>query len=429
MKNNSLGTKALMTAVTLALAAYFGFQAFRYFSDPLTTTLAYTYQVEEAVSLSGYVVRQEQVIPDETNGLLQLQRDEGERVSVGGTVAAVYADQASLDIQAEIETLDARIEQLQYAQEAEVGIEVAKKLDEQISQGILDYRAALTAGRLNDAEKQGADLRAKVLKRDYTNTDMEGLDAQIQELETRRKDLRAQAAGSVRRVTAPAAGLYSAVVDGYETVLTPESLGEMTPSQLSAVRADSTVQSRVGKLVQGKAWYYAAAMSTEAAEALNKEAQELERNGGSLLLRFAKGVERDLPVTIASIGPEENGKVVVTFQGETYLSQLTLLRQQSAQVISNAIEGIRVPEEALRIVTETVTDEDGTEREMQTIGVYCVVGMEARFRPVDILYRGENFALVQAVPPEGKETLRLRPGDEVIITANDLDDGKVLNLT
>ena len=81
MKNNSLGTKILMTAVTLALLAYFGLQTYRYFADPLTTTLAYSYQVEESISLSGYVVRQEQVLPDEGSGLLRLRREEGERVS------------------------------------------------------------------------------------------------------------------------------------------------------------------------------------------------------------------------------------------------------------------------------------------------------------------------------------------------------------
>ena len=99
---------------------------------------------------------------------------------MGGVVAAVYADQTSVDLQAEIETLNARIEQLQYAQEAEVGIEVAQKLDEQIRQNILDYRAALAAGRLNDAEKQGAELRAQVLKREYTNVETEDLALLIQ---------------------------------------------------------------------------------------------------------------------------------------------------------------------------------------------------------------------------------------------------------
>ncbi len=40
------------------------------------------------------------------------------------------------------------------------------------------------------------------------------------------------------------AGLYSAVVDGYETVLTPESGGPLTPSALDNL-ADGTVSSNV----------------------------------------------------------------------------------------------------------------------------------------------------------------------------------------
>lgn len=418
-KNNALGTKLLMLAVTLALAAYFGVQGYLYFTDPLSTTLAYNYQVEESVSLSGYVARTERVLEDDASGLLRLQRSEGERVSRGGTVAAVYADQASLDRQAEIDALTTRIEQLEYAQEAALGSEVSLKLDAQIMQSILDYQSSLAEDRLVKAEEHGGKLRNLVLKRDYTYSETEDLSGQITELRTQLKEVRARAAGSVRYITAPAAGLYSAVVDGYETVLTPESLEDMTPSRLTAVRADSGVRSSVGKLILGDTWYYAAVMSAG-------EAEELRENGGSLTLRFTKSVERDLPVELAFVGPEENGRAVAVFRGETYLSLLTLLRQQSAQVIFHTVEGIRVPKEALRIVTSTAENEDGIPETTQATGVYCVVGMEARFKPVEVVYTGDNFVLVRSAAPADRENLRLRPGDEVIISANGLYDGKVL---
>ena len=426
MKNNSLGTKVLMAAVTLALLAYFGFQAARYFSDPLSTTLAYAYQVEDGVSLSGYVIREEQVLDTEESGLLRLQREEGERTSNGGVIAMVYADQASLDRQMEIDALTARIEQLQYAQETAMGVEAAKTLDAQIRQNILDYRAALTAGSLYDAEKQGTELRSQVLKQDYAGSDIEDPEGQLAELQAQRKRLRSQAAGSVRRITAPMSGLYSAVVDGYETVLTPAGLAELTPSLLSAVRADEQARSNVGKLILGRDWYYAAIMKTEEAEDLAETAAALEKAGGSLILRFAKGVERDLPVSVASIGPEESGRSVVVFRGSVYLSQLTLLRHQSAQVIYHTLEGIRVPREAVRVITKAVENEDGSTREVQVSGVYCVLGREAYFKPVEILYAGENYSLVRTDPSTSSEELRLRPGDEVIVMAKNLYDGKVV---
>ena len=74
MKHSSIGTKLLLAAVTAAVLAYFAFGAMTYFSDPLTTTPTYTYQVETTIPVSGYVVRREQVLPDESSGLLRLQR-------------------------------------------------------------------------------------------------------------------------------------------------------------------------------------------------------------------------------------------------------------------------------------------------------------------------------------------------------------------
>lgn len=418
MKNSSFGTKCLLLAVTLGVLAYFGIQGLQYLGDPLTTTLAYNYQVEEGMDLSGYVVRREQVLADEASGLLRLQRSEGEKVSAGGTVALVYADQASLDRQREIDELSGRIEQLQFAQEASLGSEVSLKLDAQIMRSLLDYRTELAAGRLDNAEEHKTELKSLVLKRDYTYSDTEDLSGQIAELQSQLKELKAQAASSVRAVKAPVSGVYSAVVDGYETVLTPELLADMTPSQLNAVQADETLTSQTGKLILGDSWYYAVTMSAG-------QAKDLQDSGGTMTLRFAKGVEQDQTVTLYAVGPEEQGRVVVTFRGEYNMAQVTLLRRQSAQLIWRTVTGIRVPNEALR-AANTKVDQEGNRTTVESLGVYCVVGMEARFKPVEVLYSGDGFVLVRSTAASDQESLRLRPGDEIIISAKDLYDGKVV---
>ena len=418
MKNSSFGTKCLLLAVTLGVLAYFGIQGLQYLGDPLTTTLAYNYQVEEGMDLSGYVVRREQVLADETSGLLRLQRSEGEKVGAGGTVALVYADQTSLDRQREIDELSGRIEQLQFAQEASLGSEVSLKLDAQIMRSLLDYRAELAAGRLDNAEEHETELKSLVLKRDYTYSDTEDLSGQIAELQSQLKELKAQTASTVRTVKAPVSGVYSAVVDGYETVLTPEMLADMTPSQLNALQADETLTSQTGKLILGDSWYYAVTMSADQAKALRD-------SGGTMTLRFAKGVEQDQTVTLYAVGPEEQGRVVVTFRGAYNMAQVTLLRRQSAQLIWRTVAGIRVPNEALR-AANTKVDQEGNRTTVESLGVYCVVGMEARFKPVEVLYSGDGFVLVRSTAASDQESLRLRPGDEIIISAKDLYDGKVV---
>ena len=181
------------------------------------------------------------------------------------------------------------------------------------------------------------------------------------------------------------------------------------------------MQSNVGKLILGKEWFFVAAVPAETAQRLEK----LEQRGEDLTLRFAKGVERDLNVAIDSVSEEQNGRCVVVFRGDTYLPQLTLLRQQSAQIIYDAVEGIRVPKEALRVMTRTAEQEDGTVVESAATGVYAIMGLEARFKPVEVLYTGgDGYTLVRGL--SDTERARLRPGDSVIVTAYGLYDGKVI---
>ncbi|MBE6995331.1 MAG: hypothetical protein E7429_01160 [Ruminococcaceae bacterium] len=425
MNKHSLGTKLWAAGMSLLVVGYFVIQAYRYFNDPFSTTLAYHYQVEEGATLSGWVTRDEQLLPNSGDGIVELRREEGERVGAGGTVAEIYASRDAQDIHTQIEVVGAQIEQLRYAQETLASPEAALKLDAQIEQSILDHRRYVTAGQLSKAETEGRELRALVMKRDFSSSGSEDFTLRIQELESRQKELKRQATGSVRTITAPRSGLYSAAVDGYEAVLTPASLSALTPSALDSIQAGSA-DADIGKLILGDRWYYSVVMTAEEAKEVAERSAALEKQQQALTLRFAKSVERDLPVTVAFVGPAEDGKCVVTFCGTTYLPQLTQLRRQSAQLVTRTYAGIRVPKTALRMVTTKETAEDGTEKTVQATGLYCVVGMEARFKPVEILYSGDGFVLVRSAAPAGNETLKLRPGDEVIVLARNLFDGKVL---
>ena len=403
-KGGSLGAKALTVLIFLAVLTYFGIKVYQAYADPLITAVAYSYQVEDTLSVTGFLVRDELVLPDSGGGLLRLTRWEGERVAAGGKVAQIYSDQASLDRQTEIDKLQTRLDQLNYASEAASASEAALQLDSQIAETLVTMRRAVAADRLDKATGSVAELEALVLRRDYTYTDAEELKAQTAELKSQLAALKAQSAGSSRTVTAPQAGLYSAVVDGYEAVLTPDIVDGLTPSDLSGLQP-AAVSGDVGKLVLGDTWYFVASLSAAAAKNLVPGATET--------LRFAKGVDRDLSVTVQSVGKAENGRVNAVFRGRAYLAQLTLLRRQSADVILSSYSGIRVPQQAIRV------NENGD------AGVYCIVGVEARFKPVTVLWSGDDdYAVVR---PEGIDKTALRPGDEVILSAGGLADGAVVN--
>ena len=63
MNRSSFVSKLFTPVITLLVLAYFGYQIYGYVSDPFSTTLAYTYQVEDTVDISGYVVRCSPAMP------------------------------------------------------------------------------------------------------------------------------------------------------------------------------------------------------------------------------------------------------------------------------------------------------------------------------------------------------------------------------
>lgn len=401
MKKTSPLMKILPITVLAAVLVYFAVQLYNYLSDPVNTTLVVAGQAEDTIALNGWLLRDEEVLPAQS-GTLSRVRQEGERVGVGQVLARVYANDGALQTVSQIETLELQLQQLQFALTSYLNPDAALKLDTSITGDILTLRQSLTGGDYTAAEGDIAPLKAAVLKRDHSYASQEEIQTEIKSVEGQIKSLEASLSGTT--VTARASGTYSAVCDGYETVLTKAFLEEVTPGKLARLRPVDE-QSNMGKLIYGDTWYYVVTLPEEQASYLKSQ--------GAVTLRFAKGFDQNIRMQVVSVSAPEDGQAAVTLSCRKYLAQTTLLRHQAADVILRTYEGLRVPSNALRVSEEGVT------------GVYCVDGSTAAFRPVTVLYQGQGYALVRAADG-ASDTQTLRVGDEVIATAGALSDGKVI---
>ncbi|MGM9619178.1 MAG: HlyD family efflux transporter periplasmic adaptor subunit [Oscillospiraceae bacterium] len=395
---------AAVAVLLLAVLAYFGMELFRALSDPFTTTSVTQSVAEETVRLSGYIVRQETVL-DNPSGLLSLALNEGEKVGVGQTVAILYSNDDAMELQQELQALQVKQKQLSYAESVTLGTASALRLDSEILEELLTLRCQLSAvGLGGETESTVAALRAMVMQRDYSAGDADPTE-ELRQVEKEIAALEARLKSSAKEITAPAAGIYSAAVDGYEAVLTPETAAELRPSELLALQPDAAVSSSLGKLIGSATWYFVSPVEAETAARLQK--------GRSVQMRFSGALTGDISCRVESVGAEEDGKCTVLFSCANYVSEMTRLRKAEAEIVFDSWSGLRVPKKALRV------DENG-----QT-GVYCVMGLAARFKPVSIIYTGEDYCLVEADEPKN-ETLRIRAGDTAIIAAKDLYDGKIV---
>ena len=419
MKQGNTLVNFVMIALAVALALYMGIYVYRGFSDPFTTTYAYEYVSNDAVEAEGILVRQERVFQEQV-GIVDVTRGEGEKVGKGQTVALVHKDSKAVETQAELDQLELEISLLDFALgQGDASISTAH-LDESILQSIVGLRAAAAVSDYSDLEDQVRALKSQVLKREYTydeNLDISQLQQQRSELVNQYKDLKSQVSGATSRITAPEPGTFSALVDGYEGLLTPETIRTITPGQLEELRKRKMDASAApGKLVTSEKWYFAATLSAENAQRLSV--------GKTVLVGFSGDFSQDISMLVELVSEPEDGRCVVVLSSDSYLRETLLLRQQSVEIIYKRSTGLRVPKTCLRMITKTTTDkETGETVKEEILGLYALVGGQAEFKKVKIQGEGSDYYVVT---PDSEDSRALRAGDEIIVRATDLYDGKLL---
>lgn len=393
--------KILSLAVLVAVVTLLGIEGYRYFHRSVSVSVAYTGQVTDSLSVTGWVVRQETPLPD-TSGTLLRQVQEGEKVHAGQTVAMAYASKSALEVVSRLEDTELKLQQLQFARSSFLDSDAALKVDSDISDSILRLHIATADGDYATATREMSAMKTAVLKRSYSYESLEQIDQAIAQTRSDISSLQNQLSGATS-VKTPVAGVYSGSTDGSEEALTPDFLTDVTPARLDALSTGSAVKS-AGKIITDNTWYFAANIPAQ-------QARELQV-GQEVTLRLSKGLQQDTPAYVQSISAEEDGQVAVVLSCTRYISQVTLLRHQQGEILLREYKGLRVPSAALRM------DEDGS------LQLFCRLGAYVYSKPVDLVYRGDGFCLVRSA--QGATDARiLRQGDLVISTARALTDGMI----
>ena len=393
--------KILSLAVLVAVVTLLGIEGYRYFHRSVSVSVAYTGQVTDSLSVTGWVVRQETPLPD-TSGTLLRQVQEGEKVHAGQTVAMAYASKSALEVVSRLEDTELKLQQLQFARSSFLDSDAALKVDSDISDSILRLHIATPDGDYATATQEMSAMKTAVLKRSYSYESLEQIDQAIAQTRSDISSLQNQLSGATSVKTA-VAGVYSGSTDGSEETLTPDFLTDVTPARLDALTAGSAVKS-AGKIITDNTWYFAANIPAQ-------QARELQV-GQEVTLRLSKGLQQDAPAYVQSISAEEDGQVAVVLSCTRYISQVTLLRHQQGDILLREYKGLRVPSAALRM------DEDGS------LQLFCRLGAYVYSKPVDLVYRGDGFCLVRSAQGAADERI-LRQGDLVISTARALTDGMI----
>jgi putative membrane fusion protein len=415
MKQGHILNKIVMLTLLGAILTYLGASVWQNLTGRMTTVYSYSYTLDDEAEATGLLVREEYVLPARS-ALADVLPAEGEKVAVNETVAYLYQDAAALERRQTIRKLGLELEQLTKTAASAGDLSDSARLTDEIMTGLTQLRAAVSSRDFTRLEDETLKLKSLVYQRDYTyesGGDAAGLQAKIAELSSRRESLIAAAGQDTSVVRTDKAGVFSGVVDGYESLLTPGNVFSLTPSELDSLAANPPAgeTGAVGKLITHMRWYFVCSVSEEQSKRLTK--------GWQVKVRFSRDWSGEVSMRVEQVGQSENGRVPIVFSSTHYLADITLLRRQTVDIVYSSVTGIRVPKNAL------LQDEEGR------WGVYAVVGAQAEFKSVTIVGDDGDYYLVQPLTPAtdlDKESAKkaLRPGDEIILRADGLFDGKVV---
>ena len=402
MKQGKSYFTVILWILLAAIAAYFGYNVVSSLYAPLMTATVTPYEAGAGYYASGFVVRAEELLYSQY-GTTVLNCAEGAHVAANDTVATGYRSEDAKTRQTRIDELSGQIEQLQYAWSAVSSVYDQAALDADIAGDLAQLSRYLALRDMNSVSDLSPELKGLILRRTGSDSDSGSLQACISTLQAELETLEAQSAGDTSAILAGKAGTFSAAVDGYESVLTPERLMEMTVAEFESVQPDETDANAIGRLVTSATWYYACVVPASELSGVEE--------GDRATLTFARDYYQPVTMRVARLGGNEAGSRLLVLSSDRALQNVTLLRQQSAEIVFTSYSGLRVPKSAVRV-------ENG-----QT-GVYILEGTLAKWKPITILHdTGESYV----VTLDTSSTNNLWPGDELIINAKNLYDGKVVN--
>jgi len=208
----------------------------------------------------------------------------------------------------------------------------------------------------------------------------------------------------IQTVAADRPGFFVNEVDGYEGIFRSALAGKLNAAQLRelAEAEPAPTEGAVCKLVEDFTWYFVC-------QADDRQAAALEQ-GRTYRLRFAYAPQTDMPALLEHVYASGEEGYVLTFAGTRMTPEMMLLRRQAVSILQTTYEGLRISNEARRVV-------DGV------VGVYVRSGLTMEFRPVEVIYATDTYSIVKW--EQGKSGA-LRLYDEVIITGKDIYEGRIV---
>lgn len=412
MKSKDGMFKFLAGAAALIIVGFFCLKIYELSSSSFETQTVYEQKVLDTVDAEMFIIRDEMLLSSESGGVIVPIASNGERVSRGSEIAAIFPSEASANNYTKLGALNAKLESyMKINSQLRLANLDINKLTGEINS---DYFSLMDSVYYNDyssLEEDEISFAEKLSRKQISLDEEVDCTEKIAELQNEISTVKA-AAVPQRIISAETSGYYVSKPDGYEDILTVDDIETLTQAQLDvALNAEKKEipSDSLGKIISGYNWYIACTVETAKLSDY--------KVGDKINLIIGDTSENTVQTELYKMISVDNMRSVAVFKCNLMNEELATLRIVNGKIVLDELSGLKVRKDAVRI------DDDGKS------AVFIRRGNIVNIRSINIIYSDENY--VYAEKPDEESGIKLpythiKLYDRVVISGKDIYDGMVI---
>ena len=393
-------------------------------SNNIVCETAYKTTAYEKIKTSSLVVRDEEYIPSETGGVMVYQVSDGDKVTVDGVIAQVYASEDDVVKMQRIEELDEKIAYLEtlnsFSSAVNVGIDT---VNSQINERLTTMLKSVNTKTFDYIGDVTDDLMSAIFKKQIITGEQKSFTDKINELGAEKQQLQSESPTPVGEVKTADSGYFVSKIDGYENAVSFYDIDEVSFKDFKAAQPQEIDETAyAGKIIKGVSWYLLCPISYD-------DSVNISHNSAEVKVRLPYAIGTDIPAKVKYVKQFSDEEQVMLVLECNYMNDaLSKIRNESIEIIINEYEGLKIPKSAIHDDYLERENEDGSTTQEKVQGVYVNYGNELVFRQISILYSGDNFVICEENPDPKNlvdgNTVALY--DQVVTEGSDLFNGKLI---
>jgi hypothetical protein len=409
-RNSAFWSKLAMVLLFAVVVIYTAYHMISFFkSEELRTIVSGVTEEKITVGGDGYVFRDETVVYSNYTGLVDYSVTEGEKVSVGQSLADVYKENSDDEIRSYVALLDEQIAMLEQCSGDNISTVDLSALRKSADDTYDTLARLIATGEAGELDYQIDKMMFTLTKiRAVTQGDA----SVVSVLSTLRAERDKYMSGEYEKIYSTQSGYFYSSIDGYESAFSMKAVEELsiesfdtlvesTKSGVSFMTEDS-----FGKLAPDSRWRFV--LKLDAGDVKGFEM------GGEYKVNFPEKNNTTLVMTLEnSIVSQDQKSALLVFYCNILPDNFSFDRCMTARIERSSVSGIYVPRSAVHTVSGVR-------------GVYVLRGNVAYFRRIDIIYMGEDYFLVSERDDSDGKYYYLGENELIITNGKNLFDGRIM---